>query len=421
MKTGIAFVAHCPEVRENQRVVVAGECAELGGWELGDALSLRPAPCGRPWWVSSEVEVNLPECPMGVSGDFVNGVGAGGEGKGVGVSELKFRLLAIPNDGEGSEVPDPDNLVRLEPMKGGDFRVVRLVGAPPLSDCSAVGEKGDNTIHVGAGGGGDHQKREMVGISVEWGVPENVQLALLPRPTNEQPEHPQRQNEYSFPSDPESERACLTSSDEPIQTHEHQSAAAVSVDPAPLAVEFKRSHSHRVRDEGSKIERESERQKVRGKEKEKGHSDLNHSKSVFVCDRPSADTNKTDNRILSSHPPTCPHLRPHDYTRGRRQEEEGQRAQVVPLKPRRPASESGLSEVEADECDQVGGCVGKSKENASWGRGGSVMREEKQRRLTVSVSDSAPLSSELCRGGGVPMGGSNSQGGDGGGEVKRNR
>uniref|UniRef100_A0A0G4HQE2 CBM20 domain-containing protein n=1 Tax=Chromera velia CCMP2878 TaxID=1169474 RepID=A0A0G4HQE2_9ALVE len=195
MKGLIAFVAQCPEVRENQRVVVAEECAELGGWELGDALSLTPAPCGRPWWVSSEVEVNLSESTMGVSGDFVNGVGAGGESGGVGVSELKFRLLAIPNDGDGTEVPDPDNPVCLEPLRGGDFRIIRLVGGLPPAEVSSVREKGDNTIHVCEQRG--REKMEMVGISVEWGVPESVQLALLPLHTKEQSEteNPHRESD----------------------------------------------------------------------------------------------------------------------------------------------------------------------------------------------------------------------------------
>uniref|UniRef100_A0A0G4FZU5 CBM20 domain-containing protein n=1 Tax=Chromera velia CCMP2878 TaxID=1169474 RepID=A0A0G4FZU5_9ALVE len=90
MKGLVAFVAHCPEVRENQRVVVVRECPELGGWELGGALSLRPAPCGRPWWVSSEVRVNLSASQMGVSADVATDRGAGGERGGVIVSELKF-------------------------------------------------------------------------------------------------------------------------------------------------------------------------------------------------------------------------------------------------------------------------------------------------------------------------------------------
>uniref|UniRef100_A0A0G4HXU0 CBM20 domain-containing protein n=1 Tax=Chromera velia CCMP2878 TaxID=1169474 RepID=A0A0G4HXU0_9ALVE len=186
MKGRIAFVAHCPEVRENQRVVVAGECPELGGWELGDVLSLAPAPCGRPWWVSSEVEVNLSESPLGVSAEFAAVAETEGRGGKVGVSELKFRLLAIPNDGEGSEVPDTGNIVFLEPLSVGDFRVVRLVGASPLSDSSAVGERGDNTIHVGVEGGGEQHEREVVGISVEWEwVSATVHLLTLTSLTTE--------------------------------------------------------------------------------------------------------------------------------------------------------------------------------------------------------------------------------------------
>uniref|UniRef100_A0A0G4I591 CBM20 domain-containing protein n=1 Tax=Chromera velia CCMP2878 TaxID=1169474 RepID=A0A0G4I591_9ALVE len=221
MKGFIAFVAHCPEVRENfinQRVVVVGECAELGGWELGGALSLAPAPCGRPWWVSSEVEVNLPESSRGVSGDFVNGMGVGGEGGGVGVSELKFRLFAIANDGEETEASHSGNLMCLEPLRGEDFRIVRFVSGPPLSDCFSVGERGVNTLHVGAEGGRDHQKREVVGILVEWGVPGSVQLALLPLHTNEQTEHPQRESERPGLSGPQSDIACPPFSEERVQT-----------------------------------------------------------------------------------------------------------------------------------------------------------------------------------------------------------
>uniref|UniRef100_A0A0G4I1Q0 CBM20 domain-containing protein n=1 Tax=Chromera velia CCMP2878 TaxID=1169474 RepID=A0A0G4I1Q0_9ALVE len=396
MKGGIAFVAHCPEVRENQRVVVAGECPELGGWELGDALCMRPAPCGRPWWVSSEVEVNLSESLLGVSAEF-EAVAETEEKVGkVGVSELKFRLLAVPNDGEGSGVPNSDNVVSLEPLSGGDFRVVRLIGAPPLSDSSAVGERGDNTFHVGVEGGGEQQERGVVGISVEWGVLESVQLALLPRPTNRQTEHPQREN------DPQSEIACPPRT-EGIQvdarisesTNEQQSASASSVCPSQSAVELclKENEVHPDR-----------------------------SPSVGVCNRPSADTNVTDNRFLSCHPPTSPHLLPHDCTRGRRQEEDGQRAQSVQLKRRR--SESGLTQAEADTYDQVGVCAGERKERASWGGDGDVLREEKQRRLTVPLSDLAPLSSELCRKRGDPDAGGNGvvfENGHRGGEVKRNR
>uniref|UniRef100_A0A0G4GJG5 CBM20 domain-containing protein n=1 Tax=Chromera velia CCMP2878 TaxID=1169474 RepID=A0A0G4GJG5_9ALVE len=109
MKGLIAFVAHCPEVRENQRVVVVGECPELGGWDLGGALSLAPAPCGRPWWLSSQVEVNLPECTMGVSGDFESEMEIDQEVGRVGVSKLNFRLVAVPNSSNGVEVSDPDN------------------------------------------------------------------------------------------------------------------------------------------------------------------------------------------------------------------------------------------------------------------------------------------------------------------------
>uniref|UniRef100_A0A0G4HUZ3 CBM20 domain-containing protein n=1 Tax=Chromera velia CCMP2878 TaxID=1169474 RepID=A0A0G4HUZ3_9ALVE len=391
MKRGIAFVAHCPEARENQWVVVAGECPELGGWELGDALRMRPAPCGRPWWVSSEVGVNLSESLLGVSGDFA----AIGETEGkvtkVGVSELKFRLLAIPNDGEGSEVPDPDNLVSLELLSGGDFRVVRLVGAPPLSDSSAVGERCDNTIHVGVEGEGEQQEREVVGISVEWGILESVQLALLPQPTNGQTEHPQREN------DPQSDVACQSRT-EGVQrdvqisesTDEQQSASGPSVCPPQSAVELSLKESE-------------------------VHSD--RSPSVGVCNRPSADTNVTDNRVISCHPPTSPHLLPHDCTRDRRQ--------VVPLKRR--WSESSLTQAEADECDQVGCCAGERKEGPSWGGDGDVLREEKQRRLTVPFSDLAPLFSELCRRrGDLDVGGKgvlceNGHRGGEGGEMKRNR
>uniref|UniRef100_A0A0G4GCJ9 CBM20 domain-containing protein n=1 Tax=Chromera velia CCMP2878 TaxID=1169474 RepID=A0A0G4GCJ9_9ALVE len=354
MKGGIAFVAHCPEVRENQRVVVAGECPELGGWELGDALCMRPAPCGRPWWVSSEVEVNLSESLLGVSAEFAAVAGTEGRVGKVGVSELKFRLLAVPNDGEGSGVPNSDNLVSLEPLSGGDFRVVRLIGAPPLSDSSAVGERGDNTIHVGVEGGGEQQERELVGISVEWGVLESVQLALLPRLTNRQTEHSQREN------DSQSETACPPRT-EGIQvdarisesTNEQRSASGSSVCPSQSAVEL--------------CLKENE-----------VHPDS--SASVGVCNRPSADTNVTDNRVLSCHPPTSPHLFPRDCARGRRQAEDGQRAQLVPRDQKRRRSESGLTQVEADTYDQVGGCVGERKEGASWGGDGDVFREEKQRR-----------------------------------------
>uniref|UniRef100_A0A0G4FIX2 CBM20 domain-containing protein n=1 Tax=Chromera velia CCMP2878 TaxID=1169474 RepID=A0A0G4FIX2_9ALVE len=290
MKGFIAFIAHCPEVRENQRVVVVGECPELGGWELGGALSLAPAPCGRPWCVSSEVEVNLPESTMGVSGDAVNGVGTGGEGGGVGMSELKFRLLAIPNNGEEIEVPHSGNLMSLEPLRGGDFRIMRLVGAPPLSDCSSVRERGVNTIHVGAEGGGEHQKREVVRISVEWGVPESVQLALLGLPTNRQKEEPHRKHEHDGLSESQSEIARPPFSEG--RTPQTDSVTRITVDsqsagtPACLpmcrpqsAVAPTRSDSESERDEG-------------------------HDKrlSVRVCNP------LPDDPTFPSHPSNCTHL-----------------------------------------------------------------------------------------------------------------
>uniref|UniRef100_A0A0G4FYF4 CBM20 domain-containing protein n=1 Tax=Chromera velia CCMP2878 TaxID=1169474 RepID=A0A0G4FYF4_9ALVE len=222
MKGLIAFVAHCPEVRENQRVVVVGECPELGGWELGGAVCMTPAPCGRPWWVSSEVEVNLPELPMAVSGDFENEVETDRKVGKVGVSKLNFRLVAVPNSssGAGAEVPDPDNVVCLEPLTGRDFRVVCLVDGLPPADRFSVGERGRNTIHVGAEAEGEQQKREMVGISVEWGDLESVQLGLIPLHPNGQIEHPQRQtvNERGGLSCPQSESACAASSEGRHQT-----------------------------------------------------------------------------------------------------------------------------------------------------------------------------------------------------------
>uniref|UniRef100_A0A0G4HQU3 CBM20 domain-containing protein n=1 Tax=Chromera velia CCMP2878 TaxID=1169474 RepID=A0A0G4HQU3_9ALVE len=337
MKGFIAFIAHCPEVRENQRVVVVGECAELGGWELAGALSLAPVPCGRPWWVSSEVEVNLPESTMGVSGDAVNGVGTGGECGGMGVSELKFRLFAIPNDDEETEVSHPGNLMCLEPLRGGDFRIVHLVSAPPLSDCTSVGERGVNTIHVGAEGG-EGQEREVVGISVEWGVPESVQLVFLPLPTNRQTENPQHDDLSARPS----EIACPDSSQGRKQTNSR------IVKPA------NDSDSHDTSSIQSAVSRAT-------------------SSEQKVLQRPPFLSTKVE-------------------------KEERRHADTFAVK--RLRSESDLGQIQADECDEVSGCPGERRGVASResGGGSTFLREEKQRRLTVSLSDSAPLSSELCRG-----------------------
>uniref|UniRef100_A0A0G4F8L0 CBM20 domain-containing protein n=1 Tax=Chromera velia CCMP2878 TaxID=1169474 RepID=A0A0G4F8L0_9ALVE len=353
MKGFIAFIAHCPEVRENQRVVVVGECPELGGWELGGALSLAPAPCGRPWWVSSEVEVNLLESPMGVSGDFVNGVGAGGEGGGMGVSELKFRLLAIPNDGEEVKVSDPGNLMCLEPLRGGDFRIVRLVSAPPLSDRSSVGKRGVNTIHVGAERGGE-QQAEMVGISVEWGVPESVQLALLPQPTNRQTENPRREYEHDDLSARPSQIACPHSSEGRTQTNSR------------IVKPIDYSDSHDTSNIQSAVSRAT-------------------SSEQKVLQRPPLPSTKVE-------------------------KEERRHADGSTFGVKRRRSGSDLAQVEADECDEVSGCPGERRGGGLWGkgregRGTGCMGGEKQRRLTVSLSDSALLSSEMCRGRGGPIAG----------------
>uniref|UniRef100_A0A0G4G6D5 CBM20 domain-containing protein n=1 Tax=Chromera velia CCMP2878 TaxID=1169474 RepID=A0A0G4G6D5_9ALVE len=369
MKGFIAFIAHCPEVRENQRVVVVGECPELGGWELGGALSLAPTPCGRPWWVSSEVEVNLPESPMGVSGDFVNGVGAGGEVGGVGVSDLKFRLLAIPNDGEEVQVPYPGNLLCLEPLRGSDFRIVRLVSAPLVVDCSSVGERGVNTICVGAEGGGEHQKRKVVGVSVEWGVPESVQLALLPLSTYRQTENPQHDDLSARPS----EIACPHSSEGRKQTNSR------IIKPAN--------------------------------------------------DSDSHDTSSIQSAVSRATSPEQKVLQRPGFPSAKVEKEERRYADGSTFAVKRRRSESDLAQIEADECDEVSGCSGERRGVASResGGGSTFLREEKQRRLTVSLSDSAPLSSKMCGGRGDPIAGGkavlseNDRRGGEGGEVKRDR
>uniref|UniRef100_A0A0G4HDI6 CBM20 domain-containing protein n=1 Tax=Chromera velia CCMP2878 TaxID=1169474 RepID=A0A0G4HDI6_9ALVE len=329
MKGYIAFVAHCTEVGENQRVVVVGECPELGGWELGGALSLAPAPCGRPWWVSREVEVNLPESSRGVSGDFVNGVG--GEGWGFGVSELKFRLFAILNDGEETEVPHSGNLMCLEPLRGGDFRIVRLIGAPPHADYSSVGERGVNTICVGAEGG-EGQERKVVGISVEWGVPESVQLALLPLHTNKQTEHPQRESEHHGLSGPQSDIACPPSLEERAQTdskmsskttedHQSKSGIRVSVCPPPPAGESRAPAVYRGREEEEVC--------------------VDRSDSMTVFNSPTQAKSLDDNTIPRSRPSISAH--PHSCDDGCSQKEgrEGVHSLSVSFKRRR--SESDLA------------------------------------------------------------------------------
>uniref|UniRef100_A0A0G4HC16 CBM20 domain-containing protein n=1 Tax=Chromera velia CCMP2878 TaxID=1169474 RepID=A0A0G4HC16_9ALVE len=428
MKGGIAFVAFCPEVRENQRVIVVGDCPELGGWELGGAVCMRPAPCGRPWWVLSEVEVNLSGCTMGASGGLAGGVETEREVERVKVSELKFRLVAIPNAGDVAQLPDSHKFVCLEPLRGGDFRIVRFVGAPPPADCSSAGERGDNTIRVGEGGGGEQQQQrsEVVGIAVEWGVPESVQLALLPRSTNAQSEHSQREtvNEHSCLSVPQSESACVTSSDgvgegESEMFGSTDDTLAVSVSSSQSAVEVRGCDSQRGMGGGDYRGGESGRQNQREKESEK-NSDCSETVADIV----------TDNRILPSHLSSSTHLSSHDCTLTQRQQEEGQQTRGLPLKRRR--SEIAVSQVEADVCDGVSGCCSHRRDIASrgGGRDGVCLREEKQRRLSVSVtaSDSAPLSSkaEGARGGAIAgekevVCENRRWGGREGEEVKRNR
>uniref|UniRef100_A0A0G4FZS0 CR-type domain-containing protein n=1 Tax=Chromera velia CCMP2878 TaxID=1169474 RepID=A0A0G4FZS0_9ALVE len=354
---------------------------------------------------------------MGVSGDFVNGVGAGGEGGGVGVSELKFRLLAIPNDGEENEVPHPGNLMCLEPLNGGDFRIVRLVIAPPLAGCSSVGDIGVNTICVGAEGG-EWQKREVVGISVEWGVPESVQLALLPLQRNRQTEYPQRESEHHGLFGPQSDIACPPSLEERAQTDSRVSAETtedrqsksgirLSVCPPPPARESRASAVHGGREEEE--------------------VSVDHSDSMTVCNSPTQDRSFVDNAITRSDRSNSTHLHSRDDGCGQKEEREGVHRLSVSLKRHR--SESTLTQREADECDEVFGCPGERRGGGLWGEGreAGCVREEKQRRLTVSLSDSAPLSSELCRGRGRPMVGrkavlsENDRRGGEGGEVKRNR
>uniref|UniRef100_A0A0G4G4I2 CBM20 domain-containing protein n=1 Tax=Chromera velia CCMP2878 TaxID=1169474 RepID=A0A0G4G4I2_9ALVE len=380
MKSFVAFVAHCAELGENQRVVVVGECPELGGWDLGGALCMRPAPCGRPLWVSSEVEVDLSESPFGASGVSAYGMGMRGEsgGVGLGVSELKFRLVAIPNEADAVTVSDPLHLICLEPLKGGDFRVVRLLDGVAPVDSSLVGARGVNIIHVGAKGGGEQQQNpEVVGISVEWGIPESVQLGLLPLHPNRHTEHPQKESEHAGLSGPQSETACPPSAQRRAQpdsrrfepTDENEDKSAVSVCHHQSAVKFTESGAQEV------------------------------------CIRP-ADL-KSHNRILPSPPSNSSDLQlsSHDRTCHRRHETEGEGAHSSGVALKRQRSEGALCQVEADDCDHVSGCPGERHGGASsgGGSGSSCLREEKQRRLTVSIPEFAPLSSECSRGRGDPV------------------
>uniref|UniRef100_A0A0G4I4Z4 Uncharacterized protein n=1 Tax=Chromera velia CCMP2878 TaxID=1169474 RepID=A0A0G4I4Z4_9ALVE len=288
----------------------------------------------------------------------------------------------------------------LEPLRGGDFRIVRLVSGPSLSDCSSVGERGVNTLHVGAEGGRDHQKRELVGISVEWGVPESLQLALLSLHTDRQTENPDRTIQ--------SEVACPLSAQHRTQTDtrifdsdSHHTSVSVSIcdtvtesavcPPAQAAVKLTQSGGQRrEREEGNRLTKET-------------------------C----------EHRDLRSHRPNSSSHMQEEEAQG--QSEMTQNSSVVPQKRRR--SESALTQMEADECDEVSGCSGERRGVGLWGegRGRGCVREEKQRRLTVSLSDSAPLSSEVCRGRDDPIAGwkavvyENDRRGGEGGEVKRNR
>uniref|UniRef100_A0A0G4G4Z1 CBM20 domain-containing protein n=1 Tax=Chromera velia CCMP2878 TaxID=1169474 RepID=A0A0G4G4Z1_9ALVE len=392
----IAFIAHCPEVQENQRVVVVGECPELGGWELGGALSLTPAPCGRPWWASSEVRVNLSASQMGVSGGVATDGRTGGDGEGVVVSELKFRLVAIPNDSDVDKLPDSHEVVCLEGLKGGDFRVVRLVAGGFAAECFSVGERGErceNTICVSEEVGGEGEDMEVVGISVEWGVPESVQLALLPHYTNRQAEHLQRQREHpglsAHPSQP-------------------MIACSMSSEMTQAALQMINSKSQ---DSPSA-----------------GHRRLSNADGLMVRGegvRARAQVSQWEFATV----PLMPSTR--DRTRDPQSEErlcERPRGFAAPLKRRR--SEVALTQVRGDECDEVCGLDGERSGGASGeleSEGGCV-REEKRRCLTVSLPSSASLSSESCRGREDPVAGrraivsaENGRRGGEGGEVKRDR
>uniref|UniRef100_A0A0G4F709 CBM20 domain-containing protein n=1 Tax=Chromera velia CCMP2878 TaxID=1169474 RepID=A0A0G4F709_9ALVE len=341
MKRLVAFVVHCPELPENQRVVVVGECAELGGWELGGVLSLRPAPCGRPLWVSSEVEVDLSESPFGGSGVSADAVGVGGEVGGVRESELKFRLVAVPNEADAVTVPAPLNLICLEPLKGGDFRVVRLVDGVASVGSSWVGERGVSIVYVGAKGGPEQDKTEVVGISVEWGIPESVQLALLAL-------HPQRESEDAGLHGPQSETGCPPSAQRRarpdsrmfIRTDESEDKSGVSVCHHESTVKFTESPVRGGRDGGIKRPCET----IRPKKQAEAHvcSDSPDA-AEEVCIRPS--DLKSHNRILPSPPSNSSHLHSHDRTCDRRHEAErqGTHSSGVALKRQRETAMEGVS------------------------------------------------------------------------------
>uniref|UniRef100_A0A0G4FS90 Uncharacterized protein n=1 Tax=Chromera velia CCMP2878 TaxID=1169474 RepID=A0A0G4FS90_9ALVE len=251
----------------------------------------------------------------------------------------------------------------------------------------------------------------MIGISVEWGVPESVQLGLIPVQTNRETEqHSHREDEHRFPSGRESERVSPTDSHEEIQrdsrkfhsTDERENTSEVPICSFQSAAEFRGPDSQTERDAGSHGVRESERGRMQPEEDDMCSPRLNSS---GVCSRPFVDaqtgsrkrpsTNaQTDNRVLPSHKPTSTHLPPHECDRDRQKEEGGQRGQVISLKRRR--SESALPHDDAAECNrtQVGDCAGGRGGYSLQGSDECVLREEKQRRLSVSVSDSAPLTSE---------------------------
>uniref|UniRef100_A0A0G4HGH5 Uncharacterized protein n=1 Tax=Chromera velia CCMP2878 TaxID=1169474 RepID=A0A0G4HGH5_9ALVE len=334
--------------------------------------------------------MNLSECPLGVSEELEHRVETDGNVKAVRVSELNFRLVAIPNDGDIDQMPDLHNLVRLEPLKGGDFRVVRLVGAPPFPDYSSVGERGDNTIRVGVEAAGEQQRREVVGISVEWGVPESVQLALLPRPSNSQTEHSQREsfNDCSVLSGHRSAAGCPTSSEGGGQGESGRlnsmdgqgGKLGVSVCHSQTADAVRGSDGQRGGVEGENRVRESGRQERSVKE-DFPRSELPNA----VRDSHCPSDAKIDSRSLSYPPPSPTCLSSYDLVASHTQAEERGRTQAAPLKRR--LSESALTQIENDDCKEL---LGSSD---------GVGREGKQRRLTVTLSPSgaALLSSDSFR------------------------
>uniref|UniRef100_A0A0G4FHD1 AP2/ERF domain-containing protein n=1 Tax=Chromera velia CCMP2878 TaxID=1169474 RepID=A0A0G4FHD1_9ALVE len=197
--------------------------------------------------------------------------------------------------------------------------MVHLVRERHVFGCSSVRERGEDAICVGAEERGGRGMRDVIGISVEWGILEGLQLALLPRYSNSQTEHQHTENGHAEMLCLQSEVPFLASSGKMVQGNSQmfetvesrlsQCESRVSLCPSEPAVGFKVSNSQMQGKGGTIHMTQSERKKVGG---EGGVAYSPPSDSVTARNAPAYPDFQFSFLPLDGHPLSSTHLFPHE-------------------------------------------------------------------------------------------------------------